>query len=80
MECLRYFHACYPLTQLGARDRASRLHGALCEQRDDLMRFKASLPPDQPRMRTTAERRVNALLEMLFAAVHRYEQSAAAGK
>ena len=80
MECLRYFHACYPLTQVGAKDRAGRLHTALRAQRDELMRFKASLPPEQPQMRTTAERRINSLLDMVFAAVHRYEQSTAAAK
>ena len=77
IECLRYFHACYPLAQPGAKERAARLHATLCEQRDELMRLKQTLPSEDSHRRLVTERRINAILDMLFAAIHRYEQPAA---
>jgi hypothetical protein len=77
IECIRYFHACYPLAQPGAKERAARLHATLCEQRDELMRLKQTLPSEDSNRRLVTERRINALLDMLFAAIHRYEQPAA---
>ena len=78
VECLKYFHGCFPLTQHGGtRERAARLHTALCDQRDDLLRVKATLPKDQPQMAALALQRINALLEMLHAALNRYGTPAA---
>ena len=70
VECLRYFHGCYPLAKTGARERAARLRGVLEEQRTELLAHKASLPKDQPAMARLALSRINALLDMLNAAVH----------
>jgi len=73
LECLRYFYGCFPLSQPGARERATRLHLALEEQRNDLARVKASLPRDQPEMSSLAMERLNPLLDMIGAAAHRFD-------
>ena len=55
----------------------ARLHRALCELRDELGRFKQLIPRDQPEMATLALERLNPLLDMLSAAIHKYETPAA---
>ena len=76
IECLRYFHGCYPLAKTGARERASRLHAVLLEHEADLGRIKQSLPKDKPKIAMVAIARINALLGMVHAAKHLHETSA----
>ena len=42
-----------------------QLHKELVKQHDDLLRFKATLPKDEPQINNAVHRRVNPHLEML---------------
>ena len=73
VECLRFFYSCFPPTQRGAKERVARLAMALGQQRDELLRLKKALPRDQPEITHAVERRLNTLLEMLNAALDRFD-------
>ena len=72
-ECLRFFYSCFPLVQRAAKEKAARLHAALTTQRDDLEHMKRGLPKDGSEFARAVMRRINALVDMIGVAIHRYD-------
>ena len=73
VEILQYFYSAYHSRM---RERAGRLYHKLrTESQVDLEDAKKNLPMSMPNeVRAAAARRINAVLDMVYAAVSRYEE------
>ena len=70
---LQHLCDCSPLSQRGARERASRLASTIEVQRRELEAMRAALPADQPEVVGAVLRLLTPLSHMLAAASHVFE-------
>ncbi|KAL1528559.1 hypothetical protein AB1Y20_009902 [Prymnesium parvum] len=74
VELLRFFYGCFPLTQPGAVEKASRISLAIGSLQAEIGLVKQALPKDNPAISLPVLARLDPLAMLLTCALARYDE------